>query len=142
MLKDKWLTIALFTLAGAILVSGLWVRDGLSNLSFYAPVSNSNTDYRIANELDQLNKTLQKATSTSNNESGHGITSLLNNPKNMYLGEAAKYLDVSETQLKEIIQDSTSQLPYLQISDTAYIFNQKALDKWLENGYVLPSIQK
>ncbi|MDA3730448.1 hypothetical protein PBV87_02870 [Niameybacter massiliensis] len=142
MLKDKWLTIALFTLAGAILLSGLWVRDGLSNLSFYAPVSNSNTDYRIANELNQLNKTLQKATSTSNNESSHGITSLLNNPKNMYLGEAAKYLDVSETQLKEIIQDSTSQLPYLQISDTAYIFNQKALDKWLENGYVLPSIQK
>ena len=76
MLKDKWLTIALFTLAGAILLSGLWVRDGLSNLSFYAPVSNSNTDYRIANELDQLNKTLQKATSTSNNESGHVITSL------------------------------------------------------------------
>lgn len=142
MLKDKWLTIALFTLAGAILLSGLWIKGALSNLTFYAPASSNTTDDRIANQLHELNSILQKATSTSNNESGLGITSLLNNPKNMYLGEAAKYLSLSETQLKEIIQDPASELPYLQTSDTLYIFNQKALDKWLEKSYVLPSIQK
>ncbi|WP_053985068.1 helix-turn-helix domain-containing protein [Niameybacter massiliensis] len=142
MLKDKWLTIALFTLSGTILLSGLWIKDALNNLTFYAPTSSNNTDYRVADQLNQLNSILQKATSTSNNKSANGITSLLNNPKNMYLGEAAKYLDVSEKQLKEIIQDPISELPYIQISDTAYIFNQKALDKWLEKGYILPSVQK
>lgn len=135
-MNHKWLPISLFTLAFAILLSGLFIKNAIDDLSIYS--ASSTSTHAISSELQQLNTTLRSLKS-SNTESSpnNGITSLLSNPDTMYLGDAAKYLGISKEDFIQIINDPQSELPFLKTSSDTYIFNKKSLDKWLEKSYTI-----
>lgn len=138
MLKDKWLSVAIFTLAFSILLSGQWIKKSISELSFNQQSVTPNVNYRLSNAVDEINSTLRKLIpNPTPSVEGNGITSLLSNPDNMYLVNAADYLDISEDELTQIINDPDSNIPYLKTKNDLYIFNKKALDKWLEKSYIM-----
>lgn len=138
MLKDKWLTISIFVLAFSILLSGLWIRSAIRDLSMYQV--DSPAAYNLSNSVSELSQVLRQANSNSTSSSARPgeITSLLTNPDSMYLAEAAKYLSITKDELSKIIDDPNSEIPYLKMSDNLYIFNKNSLDKWLEKSYIMP----
>lgn len=116
MLKDKLLPISIFCLAGSIIISGFLISIGIdSNGSF------------IGSKISQGSNTISN---NINNGITDGITDGKNEKNNLNLGEAAKYLGISEAILIRIIYNEESKIPYVQV-EGHQIFNKDALDKWI-----------
>lgn len=112
MLKDKLLPISIFCLAGSIIISGFLISIGIdSNGSF------------IGSKISQ-------GVNTISNNINNGISDGKNEKNNLNLGEAAKYLGISEAILIRIIYNEESKIPYVQV-EGHQIFNKDALDKWI-----------
>lgn len=52
------------------------------------------------------------------------------------LTTAARYLGISEGSLLNLVSDEESGIPYIKISNSAYVFGKTALDKWLETARI------
>lgn len=124
MLKEKLLPISIFCLSISIIISGSIIAKGMK----YNGESVNNGLYHISSGLNNINDAVFN---NSNNNS-------INNEdvrKNYNLYEAAEYLGVLESRLKDIVAIEESGIPYIKAGKD-YIFNKNALDKWLETARV------
>ncbi|GKU24011.1 helix-turn-helix domain-containing protein [Clostridium folliculivorans] len=71
-----------------------------------------------------------------NNQSNNNLTSNSTNNKTMLdFVDTYRYLNISEDDLNKIVASPDTKIPYIKISGK-YVFNKKALDKWLETARV------
>jgi hypothetical protein len=117
MLKENMLTISVFCLAISIIISSSiftkGVRVGLSNIG------------------SGVNNGLNNISSNINSSNDYERTE----KENFDLSEARLYLRLSEDELKGLVNNRDSGIPYIKIG-YKYVFNKKALDKWLETARV------
>lgn len=114
MSKDKILAISIFCLALSIIIAGNKISKAIENNGVI--VSNG-----ISMGLSNINN--------SNME-------MFNNSVNsdiLDIYTASQYLGVSEDQVREIMRDEKSKIPYIDIKGDVR-FSKKALDKWIEES--------
>lgn len=123
MLKEKILPISIFGLSISIIISASIIAKGMR----YNGESVNNGLYHISNGLNNINNTVNNNSTAINNNGYSG--------ENYNLYEAAEYIGVLQSRLKEITNIKESGIPYIKAGDE-YIFNKNALDKWLETARV------
>lgn len=118
MSKDKFLSISILFLAISIIISAKIIANGMK----YSGENNFRGLSSIASGINCIATTVENINSS-------GVV----NARNTYdLYSAAAYLGVTEENLKQIVSDRDSGIPYIKVGED-YIFSKGALDKWLEN---------
>lgn len=118
MTNSRLLSISIFCLSLAIIISSSIIANGITN-------GGSN----IGSGLSIVSSGLSSI--------GGSISSISNNANNEIYGNtlnaatAAKYLGISIEDLLELTRSESSGIPYIKIG-YSYIFGREALDKWLE----------
>lgn len=116
MLKDKSLSIAIYFLSISIVISAVIIRNGMKTSGNY-----------ISSGFSSINQGL--------NNIGANISTSTNNDINrrdtLNLFTASAYLGISESRLKQLVDEKDSAIPFVKIGDS-YIFSKGAIDKWLQ----------
>lgn len=123
MLKEKLLPISIFGLSISIIISASIIAKGMR----YNGESVNNGLYHISNGLNNINNTVNNNSTAINNNGYSG--------ENYNLYEAAEYIGILQSRLKEIVAIDESGIPYIKAGNE-YIFNKNALDRWLETARV------
>lgn len=114
MSKDRILTVSIFCLALSIIIAGNKISKAIENNGVI--VSNG-----VSMGLSNINN--------SNIE-------MFNNSVNsdiLDIYTASQYLGISDDQVREIMRDEKSKIPYIDIKGDVR-FSKKALDKWIEES--------
>ena len=115
MFKDKLLPISIFTLAFSIIIAASNISSGIETNGRYISdgifqgTNNINTTIRDITFNDEENKSIFK------------------------FYEASVYLGISESNLREIINNDESKIPHINIKGDI-IFSKNALDKWIQES--------
>ncbi|KAB3530923.1 helix-turn-helix domain-containing protein [Alkaliphilus pronyensis] len=102
--KDKQLPLAIIILAISIVFSSIWIGQSLKQIGY------------------ERNEIAKESVSVSSLQSDI-----------LGLEEAAKYLDISKSELLYIVEGKGSTINYIKINGK-YIFSKEGLDKWVQSS--------
>jgi excisionase family DNA binding protein len=120
MLKGKMLSISIFCLAISIIISCFILTKGIKDNGEYVGAGIGNIGSVLSNASNNLTVYYQDKAMSRDNYN---------------LDDAAAYLGIARDKLVKIVDNKDYGIPYVKI-ESNYIFNKKALEKWLETARI------
>lgn len=120
MLKEKMLSISIFCLSISIIISCSILAKGIKDNGEYVGTGIVNIGSVLSNASNNLTVHYQDKAMSRDNYN---------------LDDAAAYLGITRDKLVKLVDNKDSGIPYVKIENN-YIFNKKALEKWLETARI------